>query len=68
MKISTGNPMSLIESKIKGGAGVISRPCHTVTKYILLNLYYSLLHPYLTYGLVAWGNTYDTTLQPLIYI
>lgn len=58
--------VSLIESKIKRGVGVISRLRHTVTKHILLNLYYSLIHPYLTYGLVAWGNTYNTTLQPLL--
>ena len=58
--------VSLIESKIKRGVGVISRLRHTVTKRILLNLYYSLIHPYLTYGLVAWGNTYNTTLQPLL--
>jgi len=58
--------VSLIESKIKRGVGVISRLRHTVTKTILINLYYSLIHPYLLYGLVAWGNTYSTTLQPLL--
>ena len=58
--------ISHIENKIKRGIGVISRLRHTVTRSILLNLYYSLIYPYLTYGLVAWGNTYDTTLRPLI--
>ena len=52
-----------IESKIKQGVGEIKLR-HTVTKSILLNLYYSLIHPYLMYGLVAWGNTYDTSLNP----
>ena len=22
-------------------------------------------YPFLTYGLIVWGNTYSTTLQPL---
>ena len=57
--------VSHIESKIKRGVSVISKLRHTVTKSILLNLYYSLIYPYLIYGLVAWGNTYDTTLNPL---
>ena len=54
-----------IESKIKRGVGVISKLRHIVTKSILLNLYYSLIYPYLIYCLVAQGNTYDTTLNPL---
>ena len=57
--------VSHIKSKIKRGVGVISKLRHTVTKSILLNLYYSLIYPYLIYGLVAWGNPYDTTLNPL---
>ena len=32
---------------------------------ILINLYYSLVYPFLTYGIIVWGNTYPTTLQPL---
>ena len=32
---------------------------------ILTNLYYSLIHLFLTYGIIIWGNTYSTTLQPL---
>lgn len=57
--------ISYIESKIKRGVGVISKLRHTVTRSILINLYYSLIYPYLIYGLVSWGNTYNTTLDPL---
>ena len=48
--------VSQIEGKIKRGIGVISRLRRTVTKSILLNLYYSLIYPYLIYGLIAWGK------------
>ena len=36
-----------------------------MTLDILINLYYSLIYPFLTYALVAWGNTYNTTVNPL---
>ena len=32
---------------------------------VLSNLYYALIYPFLIYGIIAWGNTYSTTLQPL---
>ena len=29
------------------------------------DLYYSLIYPYFTYGILAWGNTYSSTVNPL---
>ena len=29
-------------------------------------LYYSLVYPFLTSGLIFWGNTYCTTLSPVV--
>lgn len=29
-------------------------------------LYYSLIYPFLIYGITAWGNTYKSTLAPII--
>ena len=37
-----------------------------VTNDILIQLYYSLAYPFLTYGLIVWGNTYGTTLKPVV--
>ena len=33
---------------------------HIFPSDALLKLYYSLLHPYLLYGLPIWGSTYNT--------
>ena len=35
---------------------------------VLSNLYYALIYPFLIYGIIAWGNTYSTTLQPLFIL
>ena len=43
----------------------MSKLRHYVNIDILTNLYYSLIYPFLTYGIIIWGNTYSTTLQPL---
>ena len=48
------------------GNGVLSKLRHFVTDDILAQLYYSLVYPFLAYGLVVWGNTYATTLKPIV--
>ena len=35
---------------------------------MLSSLYYTLIYPFLIYGIIAWGNTYLTTLQPLFIL
>ena len=67
--------ISKVSKKIKCNIGAISRVRHFVDSniyihtyihtYILINLYYSLVYPYLIYGLVAWGNTYSSSINPL---
>ena len=54
--------------QIELGIGIISKLRHYVNKTILVQLYYSLIYPFLTYGLIIWGNTYKTTLKPLIIL
>ena len=45
--------------------GALSKLRYFVNTDILINLYYSLIYPFLIYGIIAWGTTYPTTLQPL---
>ena len=33
-----------------------------------MKLYYTLIYPFLTYGILIWGNTYETTLKPLFIL
>ena len=55
-----------ITKKIKRSVGILAKIRHYVPILILLQLYYTLIYPYLTYAVTTWGNTYATTLKPLI--
>ena len=47
---------------------VLSKIRYYVNRNILLQLYYSLIYPFLTYGLSISGKTYNSTLRPLIIL
>ena len=51
--------------KISRGIGILSKLRHFVSKSILIQIYYSLIYPYLTYGVIIWGNTYWCNIKPL---
>ena len=63
------NPLiNYIAKKIKRSIGILSKlPCYLNSK-TLLDLYYALVYPFLTYCLIAWGNTYQTSFQPLFVL
>ena len=60
--------ISYLTKKLNRNIGALSKLRHFVTTDILTNLYYSLLYPFFTYGLIAWGNTYSTTINPLFIL
>ena len=43
--------------KISSGLYAINSAKHTLSNENLKILYYSLIHPYLLYGITLWGNT-----------
>ena len=55
-----------VSKKISRGMGILSRLGLFVTDDILAQLYYSLVYPFLAYGLVVWGNTYATTFKTIV--
>ena len=54
-----------LSEKISRGIGVLSKIRYYVNNSILQQLYYSLIYPFLTYGLSVWSNTYRPYLRPL---
>ena len=51
--------------KIAKGCGGIARLRHCVSINILKNVYHALIHSYLRYGIIVWGNASQNTLKPL---
>ena len=57
-----------IAKKIRRSIGILSKLRYYVGLDILLSLCYALIYPFLTYGIIIWGNTYKTTLQPIFIL
>lgn len=58
--------ISVISKKISITIGIISKIRHYVNRHIFRQLYYFLIYPHLIYGLIVWGNAYQSTLKPLV--
>ena len=55
-----------LEKKISRNIGILSKLRHFVPRDLLLQIYYSIIFPFFTYGIIIWGNNYKTTLNPLV--
>ena len=60
--------ISHIAKKIGRGIGILSKVRYLVNTDILVKLYYAIIYPFLLYALIIWGNTYPTTLKPLVVL
>ena len=54
--------ISMVSHKISKSCGIISRIRNTLDIKSKKNIYYSLIHPYLTYCINVWFSTYKTNL------
>jgi hypothetical protein len=57
--------INIISGKISKYIGILYRIRNFVPYNLLINLYYSLVQPYLLYCNLIWGGTYGTHLLPL---
>ena len=55
-----------ISTRISKGIGIIARLRHLVPFSTLLNIYWLLIEPYISYGLVAWGQAVNTHLNKIV--
>ena len=66
--LSWKSHISFACSKVKRNIAIISKARHYVNLDILSYLYYPLVYPYLIYGIVVWGHTYESTIKPLFIL
>ena len=59
------NFKSHIQFKIAKGVGILFKLNKILTSNALLMLYYALVHPHLTFGILIWGSTYKSYLNTL---
>ena len=67
-KLSWRPHINNISNIISHNIGIINRLKFHIPSSSLLTLYFSLILPYLNYGILAWGNTHQTLLDKLLLL
>ena len=57
--------IKIMEGKVARSVGILSKLKHFFPQNIMLQLYYALVHPFLSYGIIIWGATYPTYIKRL---
>ena len=63
--LSWKSHISFLSSRLSRNAGIFLKLRHYVSVIQLKQIYYSLVYPYLTYAIVAWGSAYRTHLNKI---
>ena len=66
--LSWKNHIGHITSKISKTVGIIARLRYYVPTSVLLTIYQSLIFPYLSYGIVAWGHAAQTYINQILVL
>lgn len=67
-RISWNSHIKYIATKISRSISVIAKVKHILNIKALHTLYNSLILPYLYYCSMIWGNTYKSTLRPIVML
>ena len=57
--------VSHVSKKLSRGIGVLCKLRHFADIHTLIQLYYAIIYPFLTYSCLVWGCTYKSNLKPL---
>lgn len=57
-----------IKCKISGSLYAINKVKFTLPTKYLVTLYYSLIYPYITYGISLWGNTHKSQTNKILIL
>ena len=55
-----------LSRKLARSVGIFYKLRHYVPLDTLISIYYALLYPFLTYGIVVWGATYENLIKPIL--
>ena len=57
-----------LSKKVSRGIGILFKLRDFVSTEILIQVYYSLIYPFLIYAVLVWGHTYKSNLHPLVIL
>ena len=64
--LNWGPQILQINNRVSRNMGIINKLKYYLDIHTLIQLYYTLIYPYLSYGITNWGNTYKSRLNKLI--
>ena len=64
-KLTFKNHIEELNKKVARAVGVLYKLRPYVTTKILTSVYYAIIYPFLSYGIVVWGNATKTLISPL---
>ena len=64
-KLNWNYQITHINNKITKNIGILCKLRYYLNLKSMKQLYFSLIYPYLNYGLLSWGNTYVTKLNKI---
>ena len=64
-KLNWSKHTKYLQSKIAKACGAMAKLRHCVSIDVLKNVYYALVHSYIRYGIIVWGNAAPSVLKPL---
>ena len=64
-EISWNRQIEYVTHKISKNIGILYKVRHYLSLDILLNLYYNLIYPYISYCTLIWGSNYKSKLDPI---
>ena len=67
-KLNFSKHISFISGKISRSTGILYRIKSMLPMRKRLDFYYNFVYPYLSYGIVVWGATYDVHLNNIVVL
>ena len=63
--LSWKHHISFVCSRISRNTGIISKLRYYLSIKQLRQIYYNLIYPYISYGILAWGSVYKTHIRKI---
>ena len=64
-KVSFKHHISYVASRISRSNGIIAKLRHFLTLSQMRQLYYSIIYPYISYAILAWGSAYKSYIKKI---